>query len=840
MRPVELTVSGFRSFADPATFRFDGRRLVGIVGPIGSGKSSILDAISFALYGKTARVERDTRSLIHQRRDVLQVSLVFSIDGVRWRVVRALRRTGAAAHTLYREEGGAFVAVADKARDVSERISGLLGLEFDAFRRSVLLAQNQFAAFLEATATERDAVLKGVFGFERLDTMRAVARGRIDAIAASLQALAARRASAEVDRLRLLDLHPALAAAEERSVALEGLRGSVMQADGALAAAEASRAEARDRAAALDEVGGRIPGADEAAATLAAASRAEAEASAAEEACDAAARAVAEAEAGVVAAFAAVGGADMLAQMGDAVARLGSDRDRAVESAERARRDEAAVAASESALAECSSAVAAAEVAAGAARAELAAAEARLAAARQDLHRAHDADRAAALRRVLVPGEPCPVCAQTVTALPAPTGAVELAGWEDAMRAAESAAEGARTADLEAAAVLAGARAAQDAADRRLAAARETAAASSSAAAAVAQLVAGALEALAGRLGPGDPVALLRARRSVVSEAERAVVAAREVEARAQKERVVAERARSVGRTGLDRLRTTLAGLAGRLGMEPGDDGGPEAIDAVLRGLRAAWVERRQRAMEDVERADRAAAAAREARVQLMEAAGLAATDDIVEIATEALRTRTALETEVRVLEQRLAELTSLGAEEADAVHRKDVLERLHADLADSRFLRFLLEERRRHLADLGGVHLEVLTGGRYRFTEDGGFDIVDLAAADRVRSANSLSGGESFLASLALALALAEIVTREGGRLDAFLLDEGFGSLDPEHLDLAMDGVERLVAAGADRLVVVVSHVPALRERFEDLIVLDRDPVTGATRVVAGGESAP
>ncbi len=76
-------------------------------------------------------------------------------------------------------------------------------------------------------------------------------------------------------------------------------------------------------------------------------------------------------------------------------------------------------------------------------------------------------------------------------------------------------------------------------------------------------------------------------------------------------------------------------------------------------------------------------------------------------------------------------------------------------------------------------------------------------------------------------------MVARTGGRLDAFFLDEGFGSLDPEHLDLAMDGIEALVADGQERLVVVVSHVPEMRDRIEDLIVLDRDAVTGDTRVL-------
>ena len=57
MRPLELTVEGFRSYRERATFDWRGRRLVGIVGPIGAGKSWILDAIAFALYGKTPRVE---------------------------------------------------------------------------------------------------------------------------------------------------------------------------------------------------------------------------------------------------------------------------------------------------------------------------------------------------------------------------------------------------------------------------------------------------------------------------------------------------------------------------------------------------------------------------------------------------------------------------------------------------------------------------------------------------------------------------------------------------------------------------------------------------------------
>ena len=81
MRPLELTVEGFRSYRGRATFDWRGRRLVGIVGPIGSGKSTVLDAVAFALYGKTPSVERDTRTLIHQQLDQCHVELRFSAHG---------------------------------------------------------------------------------------------------------------------------------------------------------------------------------------------------------------------------------------------------------------------------------------------------------------------------------------------------------------------------------------------------------------------------------------------------------------------------------------------------------------------------------------------------------------------------------------------------------------------------------------------------------------------------------------------------------------------------------------------------------------------------------------
>jgi exonuclease SbcC len=79
-----------------------------------------------------------------------------------------------------------------------------------------------------------------------------------------------------------------------------------------------------------------------------------------------------------------------------------------------------------------------------------------------------------------------------------------------------------------------------------------------------------------------------------------------------------------------------------------------------------------------------------------------------------------------------------------------------------------------------------------------------------------TLSGGETFLASLSLALGLADVVQSHAGgiHLDTIFVDEGFGSLDPESLDYAMRALEDLQSGG--RLVGIISHVPELVERID------------------------
>jgi exonuclease SbcC len=90
--------------------------------------------------------------------------------------------------------------------------------------------------------------------------------------------------------------------------------------------------------------------------------------------------------------------------------------------------------------------------------------------------------------------------------------------------------------------------------------------------------------------------------------------------------------------------------------------------------------------------------------------------------------------------------------------------------------------------------------------------EVVDTWQADAVRDTRTLSGGESFLVSLALALALSDLVSHKT-RIDSLFLDEGFGTLDSETLDTALDALDALNASG--KVIGVISHVEAMKERI-------------------------
>ena len=136
------------------------------------------------------------------------------------------------------------------------------------------------------------------------------------------------------------------------------------------------------------------------------------------------------------------------------------------------------------------------------------------------------------------------------------------------------------------------------------------------------------------------------------------------------------------------------------------------------------------------------------------------------------------------------------------------------------------------HLVHLANAQLERLHG-RYLLQrkESGALElqVLDTWQADTVRDTKTLSGGESFLVSLALALALSDLVSQKTS-IDSLFLDEGFGTLDSETLDTALDALDSLNASG--KMIGVISHIEAMKERIPVQIKVKKMSGLGTSRL--------
>ncbi len=181
-----LEVEGFGPFLRPQIVDFDAFAEDGIFvisGRTGAGKSSILDAICFALYGSVPRYDAGEKRLRSDHSgpdDATLVALEFSAGGERWRVERSpeyerAKRNGAGTTTappqarLFVWAGEGWEGRAARPRDVGEALHEILPLSQEQFLQVILLAQNRFARFLLASHTERQALLRTLFGTRRFE-----------------------------------------------------------------------------------------------------------------------------------------------------------------------------------------------------------------------------------------------------------------------------------------------------------------------------------------------------------------------------------------------------------------------------------------------------------------------------------------------------------------------------------------------------------------------------------------------------------------------------------------------------------------------------------------------
>jgi exonuclease SbcC len=273
-------------------------------------------------------------------------------------------------------------------------------------------------------------------------------------------------------------------------------------------------------------------------------------------------------------------------------------------------------------------------------------------------------------------------------------------------------------------------------------------------------------------------------------------------------------------------LRSATARAAARARLEaPADDLPAEELIAAAAALREralAAAAAHDAAGESAEREEREEIARLSS---LGEDLGVGGPEDGGAAQRRGERARDECRERVAALDRAAAGARRLRAEAGAARAEARLHQQVAADLRANAFPRFLLARYRERLAVGASARLQELTAGAYRFcgTEPDPMAVVDMRRGERLRPVSSLSGGERFLASLALALGLSDVATESGGRLDCLFLDEGFSSLDAESLEQALAGVERL--AGDGRLVGVITHLPGVAERLGAAIHVRKDP---------------
>jgi exonuclease SbcC len=195
MRPVLLKINGFASYRTAATVDFRDADFFVLVGPTGSGKSTIIDAMVFALYGTVPRWE--DRSAVAPalaptaNRAVVQ--LIFDVGGQRYTAVRDIRRGGGRSQAVTVKEarleqyispgatgadGEETISLASGSPKVTRAVESLLGLTFEQFTQSVALPQGEFARLLHATDGDRQLILKDLLGYGIYDKIGQAANTR--------------------------------------------------------------------------------------------------------------------------------------------------------------------------------------------------------------------------------------------------------------------------------------------------------------------------------------------------------------------------------------------------------------------------------------------------------------------------------------------------------------------------------------------------------------------------------------------------------------------------------------------------------------------------------------
>ena len=929
MRPLRLTLSAFGPYAAETTLDLEKLGKGGlylITGDTGAGKTTLFDAITYALYDHSSSGIREGSMLRCKYADDKTptfVELEFEVHGVRYMVRRnpEYQRPKARGEGMTTEKADATLTYPDdrppvtKAKDVTAAVQEIIGLDYNQFSQIVLIAQGQFTKLLNASTEERSRIFRKLFRTQRyaqlqerlqaeasaLNQQRTAQNAKLDSLLGGLQfspedpdAEALRALCAQTVPETALSLLDALtarqaAALEEVGTALQATEAqldTVQQQLGAAAQAQrlaqqlaarqaelaaakpaldAARAEAGRHAgdaAQLDALTAQVTQAQSA---LAAYDALDTLCRQQTEARDAARLAAAQAHkrrTQLDSLNAALAAAETeLAALADADTRLLALQNRSAQLTQRGE----ALAKLEQRLADCQRQAKAAHKAQENYRAA-AAAQDEARARRDALERAFLDAQAGLLAESLVEGAPCPVCGSTHHPARAllPHTAPTQAQVEAARQAAAEADRQAQNASAAAQSALAAANEAKTSLRRDAETllperfttpegtvpltfalmtnvlAEENAALQTAQTDCKAQCRQAEADCRRKAQLEADRQAKTRQRPALeqaAAEADRSA-AAQNASADALEGQIAERRAalpysrRADAQAALDKLEADRSTL--RTGM-----------DTAQRKLKQA--EQTVAAAEAAVEALTAQQTAAQKELPARSAEELTAQQTVLTAARETLRSRekqlsaqllpnrkTAAQYRAaakarQTLESRWQWVSALAATAGGTLTSKQKI-KLEAYIQMNYLDRILRYANTRLMQMTAGQYELERIGAENQRSQSG----LDLGVIDHYngtrRSVKTLSGGESFKASLALALGLSDEVQSSAGgiRLDTLFLDEGFGSLDEESLELAIRVLSGLTEG--DRLVGIISHVGALKDRIDRQVVVHKARTGGST----------
>jgi len=184
MIPIKLSIQGLYSYQDKQEIdfrRLTGSSVFGIFGKVGSGKTSLLEAISFALYGETERLNsRDNRlyNMMNLKSKGLKIDFEFQAGAHQqlYRFVYEAKRNSKKHHEVNPGERRTFIwqetdwhPIGNEKEDVSVLSKQILGIDYDNFKRTIIIPQNQFREFLELSAADRTKMMNQLFKLDQYD-----------------------------------------------------------------------------------------------------------------------------------------------------------------------------------------------------------------------------------------------------------------------------------------------------------------------------------------------------------------------------------------------------------------------------------------------------------------------------------------------------------------------------------------------------------------------------------------------------------------------------------------------------------------------------------------------